>query len=278
MQEHSWDNRIYYRVNELKADQITLVFVHGVSGSSSAWWPYEKIFENKYNVLTYDIRGHGLSKKYPNYKDYKIENFVQDLQGLVNHLGIKKFVLISNSFGGLIHEEYLKVYRDRVAANIFTSPEIFLNKTTLIKWGKPILAILTTILRILPCSLKPRGHVDYSKYKNSTDWSIGRNWADMSNTGFRAHFFTLRQSMKVVGNYEFEKINIPTLVMHGENDTMVPIKNSMEIARQIKNAKFMEISGVDHNTAHNAVREMSELIETFLTENQSKILGSEPAV
>ena len=63
---------------------LTLVFAHGVSGSSSAWWPYEKIFENKYNVLTYDIRGHGLSKKYPNYEDYEIKNFVKDFHDLID--------------------------------------------------------------------------------------------------------------------------------------------------------------------------------------------------
>ena len=68
MKEHFFEDRIYYRTNEFKSDRLTLVFVHGVSGSSSAWLPYEKIFENKYNVLTYDIRGHGLSKKYPHYE------------------------------------------------------------------------------------------------------------------------------------------------------------------------------------------------------------------
>ena len=58
---------IYYRINDFKPDRATLVLIHGASGSSSAWWPYEKMFENKYNMLTYDIRGHGMSKKYPNY-------------------------------------------------------------------------------------------------------------------------------------------------------------------------------------------------------------------
>ena len=99
MQEHIFDNRIYYRTNEFQPGRPTLVFAHGVSGSSSAWLPYEKIFENKYNILTYDIRGHGLSKKYPHYEDYEIKKFAEDLHDLVSSLGITKFVLVSNSFG-----------------------------------------------------------------------------------------------------------------------------------------------------------------------------------
>ena len=102
MKEHIFDDRIYYRTNEFKPDRLTLVFSHGVSGSSSAWIPYEKIFENKYNILFYDIRGHGKSKKYPNYSDYEIKNFAEDLHDLITHLKIKKFILISNSFAGLI--------------------------------------------------------------------------------------------------------------------------------------------------------------------------------
>ena len=91
MQEHYLDkDKIYYRTNEFKPGRLTLVFVHGVSGSSSAWFNYEPIFENKYNILIYDIRGHGLSKKYPNYEDYAIKNFANDLAALVKYLQIKK--------------------------------------------------------------------------------------------------------------------------------------------------------------------------------------------
>lgn len=270
MQEHFWNNRIYYRTNEWQPGRTTLIFIHGVSGSSSAWWPYEKIFEGGYNILNYDIRGHGRSKKYPNYEDYRISNFVQDLEDLVNHLGVKQAVLISNSFGGLIHLEYLKSHGDSVPANVFTSPEVYLYDLPAAKILRPALALLGSILRFLPASLTPRGHVDYGKYIGSTDWHLGRNWADMRNTGFRAHFFTLRQSMRRGQEYGLAKITAPTLVIHGGEDTMVPIRNAARLAEGVKGAEFMEISGVDHNTVHNAVRKMSELIESFLARSKGR--------
>jgi pimeloyl-ACP methyl ester carboxylesterase len=266
------EDEIYYRTNEFKPDRTTLVFAHGVSGSSSAWWPYEKTFESKYNIINYDIRGHGVSKKYPHYADYEIKNFVDDLHKLVTHLNISKFVLISNSFAGLVHIEYLKSYKDTVTANIFTSPEVYLNTTFISKIFKIILVILTNILKILPFNSKPRGHVDYKKYIGSTDWSIGRNMADMLNTGFHAHFFTLRQSFVFDHEYALEKINVPTLVIHGEKDTMVPIKNVVMLSKNIKNAEFISIKNVDHNTVHNAVKEMSESIETFLEKNKNNLI------
>ena len=264
MNGHIFDNKIYYRTNDFQPGRPTLVFAHGVSGSSSAWLPYEKIFENKYNVLTFDIRGHGLSKKYPRYEDYEIKNFVSDLHNLVVGLNISKFILISNSFAGLVHLEYLKLYPETVTANIFTSTEIYLNESFSLRVMRAGAEILTTIIGVLPWNSKPRGHVDYSRHPNSTDWDIKRNQADMRNTGLRAHFYTLRQSLNPDQKYDLEKITAPTLVIHGEKDTMVPIKNAIEMSEKIVGAEFVSIPNVDHNTVHNAVPKMSEAIEKFV--------------
>jgi len=271
VQENIFENRIYYRTNKFKPDKLTLVFIHGVSGSSSAWLPYEKIFDNKYNILTYDIRGHGLSKKYPNYEDYEIKNFATDFHDLLNYLNIQKFVLISNSFGGLVALEYLKLYPETVLANIFTSPEIYINKGFMAKIIRPVMKVLTETISLFPYNSKPRGRVDYKKYIGSTDWSIGRNLADIRNTGLRAHFYTLRQSFNKNQEYNLEKINVPTLIMHGEKDSMVPLKNAIKMSKKIKNSEFVKIPNIDHNTAHNAVKIMSENIEAFLEKNRNML-------
>jgi pimeloyl-ACP methyl ester carboxylesterase len=272
MKEYFLENKeIYYRKNDFMDGRPTLVFVHGVSGSSSAWWPYEKIFKDKYNILTYDIRGHGLSKKFPNYSDYKVENFASDLHNLISYLNISKFVLISHSFGTLVAAEYIRNWRDTVSANVFLSPEIHLDGELSAKIYRPILKILTGIIKLMSFNPKPRGHVDYSKHINSTDWNIKRNIADMKNTGLHAHFYTLRQSMAPGQDYCLDKICAPTLIMHGEKDTMAPIKNSIKMSREIKNCKFISIPDIDHNTVHNAVGKLSEAIRNFIEEQKMVI-------
>jgi pimeloyl-ACP methyl ester carboxylesterase len=270
MQEHIFEDRIYYRTNEFKTDRLTLVFAHGVSGSSSAWLPYEKIFENKYNVLTYDIRGHGKSKKYPNYEDYEIKNYVSDFHDLLTHLNISKFVLISSSFATVIAQEYLKQYRETVTALIFTSTEAFDDNDFKLKIIRPILKIGTNILSFLPFNPKPRGHVDYSKTKNS-DWSIERTLADMRNTGLRPQFYTIRQSFLPGQEHSLEKINVPTLIIHGEKDSIIPIKNAIAFSKKIKNVEFVTIPNFDHDIHHNAVKEMSQAIESFIEKNKNML-------
>ncbi|MEI6281040.1 MAG: alpha/beta hydrolase [bacterium] len=260
---------IYYRMNEFNPERLTLVFAHGASGSSSAWIPYEKIFENKYNILFYDIRGHGKSKKYPNYEDYAVKNFTTELHDLITYLKIEKFILISNSFACLIHLEYLKQYPGTIIANVFTSPEIYLTNGL---WVKIIRAFLklTIILKLIPFNPKIKGQINYTKHIGSTDWDISRNLADIRNTGLHAHFYTLRQSFLPSNEYSFEQINIPTLIVHGEKDSMIPIKNSILLAKKIKNSQFVSIPNVDHNTVHNGVKIISEAMESFIEKNKAR--------
>lgn len=62
MQEYIYSpKKIFYKKNEFKPGRPALVFVHGLSDSSSAWLPYEKKFEAQSNILTFDLRGHGYS-------------------------------------------------------------------------------------------------------------------------------------------------------------------------------------------------------------------------
>lgn len=269
MKEYYLDNdRIYYRKNDFNVDRLTLVFVHGVSGSSSAWLNYEPIFENKYNILIYDIRGHGMSKKYPKYADYTIENFANDLDTLIKYLQIKKFILITNSFGGMIGLKYTEKHQDNLLVNIMTSPEIFLNEGTMGKILRSIFWLITQIVSILPWNPQPRGHVDYSKYINVSEWDIGRNWADMKNTGLRAHMYTLRHSFRKKQEYNLQNIHVPTLIIHGEKDSMVPIKNVLRLKEKIPKAEMVIVPNATHDSARNNVKEVSLAIESFIQKNK----------
>ncbi|MSU44716.1 alpha/beta hydrolase [Candidatus Nomurabacteria bacterium] len=267
MQECLFKDEIYYRTNEFRPDRTTLVFVHGLVGSSSAWIPYEKIFEKKYNILTYDIRGHGKSRKFRNYSDYEIKYFADDLRDLISYLKIEKFILISHSFATLIAGEYIKLYPEHVAGIVFLSPMFDLEKGFVGKILRPILK-LTKIFNSFPFNAKPRGHVDYGKHPNSTDWDIKRTIADVKNTTLRVHMYILRQSLILEQEYFLEKIKVPTLIMHGLRDTMVPVKKAISLSQKIQNAEITIIPDTDHILVLNNVKEIANTLESFIEKNK----------
>jgi len=265
--EHFFKDNIYYRTNELKKGRITLVFIHGLTGSSSSWSSYEKIFENKYNLLTFDIRGHGKSKKFPHCSDYEIKHFANDLHDLISHLNMSKFVLISHSFGTLIAAEYIKLHGENVAVNIFLSPAFDSEKGLMAKIARPILK-LSKIFSLFPFNPRPGHHVEYTKHPNTTDWDIKRFYADIPNTTLRVHLYCLRQLMLLEQEYFLEKIKIPTLIVHGMKDTMAKMENSITLSKKIKNSELALIPNTNHFFVLNNTKETSEILESFIEKNK----------
>jgi pimeloyl-ACP methyl ester carboxylesterase len=257
---------IYYRINEFQDDRPTLVFIHGLSGSSSAWLEYEKEFEKKYNLVFFDLRGHGKSLRFPKYKDYEIANFADDLCELISRLKIEKFVLISHSFGALVALEFLTKHQDKVMAAVFLSPSFSVKNRKAALVIRPLLAA-AKLFDLIPYSSKAGGHVDYSKYKNTGDWNIRRTIADSFNTGLRSYLFSARQTYKVDYENFLEKIKMPVLLVHGKKDTIFPAENSIIMSQKIKNSKIIFLDKADHIVVLNNFSEVSEIIDDFIRGN-----------
>lgn len=263
MTEEYLDNRIFFRKNKFEAARRTLVFVHGLSGSSSAWIEYEKKFEQDYNLLFFDLRGHGKSLKPKEYDEYTIEKFADDLVELIRHLKIEKFILISHSFGALIALEYLGRYQKLLEAIILLSPNYQIDRRPAAKLLKPFLK-LTYLFPALPFSQQAKGHIDYSKYINTGDWNARRMLADINNTSLRVYLYCTRQSYKFNKEHLLPKINIPCLIIHGKKDTIFPPENSHEMAKRIKNARLVIMPEADHIIVLNHFKKVSMEIEKFI--------------
>lgn len=255
-------NKIYYRVNEFKPGRPTLVFVHGLSGSSSAWIKYEKKYEDKFNLLTFDLRGHGKSPRFFKYEDYKIENFAEDIYELIKFLEIKEFILAGHSFGALIVLEFIKKHQQMVKAIILLSPSASVHKRILAKIIKPLLS-LSRLISWLPFFPKKGGHVDYGRFKNTGDWNIFRMFADIRNTGLNVYLYGSRQAYKFNCEKLLSEIYISTLIIHGKKDTIFPVANSIVMSEKIKNSRIILLENADHIIVLNNFSEISGAIEDF---------------
>lgn len=267
MQESFFTDRgIYYRRNEYNADRQTLVFIHGVSGSSSAWLKYEDKFKDKYNILSLDLRGHGKSLKPQNCEDYKIELFVEDIYLLLQSLGINKCIIISHSFGSIIALSFLDKHQDIASKIILLSPQYSVNQMLSAKIIKPFIYGLAAILP-KPQPRKLGTHIDYSKYLNTKDWNIPRTIADVRNTGIRIYLYCAKQTYDFDGQNILNRINIPTLIVHGRNDSIFPIKYAVDMNSKIKGSKMSVVEGSDHILVLNNFEEVSRIIEDFIKQN-----------
>ena len=91
------DFDIYY---EVIGEGEPLLFLHGLACSSASWETQVSMFSEHYQVITFDLRGHGQSSKLPG--PYSIEMFVADTVELIKSLGLGPAHVVGHSLGGMI--------------------------------------------------------------------------------------------------------------------------------------------------------------------------------
>jgi pimeloyl-ACP methyl ester carboxylesterase len=256
------DNGVYFRHNELVAGRPVLVFVHGFTGSSSAWAGYEEELGQKYNLVFFDWRGHGKSKKYSHCGDYRIENIVRDLADIFGALRVSEAIIISHSYGSLIAIDFYAKYPHLVRGLVFLAPDYRVGEALWIKLGHFLMSNMPVGL------LKTRAgeygaHLDYSRLPTG-DWSFKRIFADIRNTTFQTYCCYFRQIDKFNAKEIVPGIIVPVLIIHGAKDTIFPAKNSSLMAKKIKNARLEIIPGANHILVLNNTAQIIEQIDIFV--------------
>lgn len=262
MLEYYFDNRIYYRRNEFRPGRATLMFIHGLSGNSFAWKPYEKLLEGKYNLVAFDLRGHGASVKLKRYNDYRPDRFCQDLRSLALSLGISSFILVSHSYGGCIALEFLDRYPEMAAGAIFLSPNYCIKKMLRSRLMRPVFAI-GRMFAFLPVGSAKACHVDYSRYRNTGDWNLRRIWADVLCTSLKVCIYSFKQANEICLEAILGRVRVPVAIVHGKKDSVFPLERSLEMARKIKNARIKILAKADHILVLNNVDEVCQEIDDF---------------
>jgi pimeloyl-ACP methyl ester carboxylesterase len=251
---------IAYRTNRFDPARQTLVFVHGLSGTCSAWEPFEKALENSYNIVTYDLRGHGLSTKYLKYTDYALNNFADDLHALLTHLGIVSCELIAHSMGATVAVAYLHYYPGTVKSMLFLAPNY---KQHSLAGSFNLRALDTAIqffssLQFIP---KPGHRIDYSRFGYSPDISLKRIVPEIKDMTLRVYLYCLRQLYGFTHDSWWSEIAVPVTIVHGTHDFFVPYRFGAELSEVIPNSKLITLQNANHMLVLNNKKEIIELIK-----------------
>jgi pimeloyl-ACP methyl ester carboxylesterase len=255
---------LYYRTNEFRSDRQTLVFIHGVTGSSSAWKKYEAAFKDTYNILTFDLRGHGKSKKYKRYEDYSIHTFSEDIVAMLSDLAINKFVLVSHSFGTIIAVDFLRKHQTRVTKAVFLSP---IGNLKQMRWSRlihEVSLLLALLYRFWPFYRSHGSQIDYSRFPNSGDWNVPRLLADLSNTGLRIFLYCFIHLYYYSHEQYWSRVTVPSLILHGKKDTISSVHAAEKIASEIERSDLVLLEQANHILVLNNFEEVSSQLKKFI--------------
>ena len=268
-QENSGNIDLYY---EDHGTGKPVVLVHGWPLSGRSW---EKqvpaLFDAGYRVITYDRRGFGESSKPTSGYDY--DTFAQDLHKLVTKLDLREFALVGFSMGGGEVARYLGTYgTERVSKAVFISSiPPFLLKTSDNPEGVDG-AVFESIKKAIVADrpaflsqfLSNFYNVDTLGGKLISDQAVQLSWNIAAGASPKGTLDCVAAWLTDFRN-DLKRIDIPTLVIHGDADRILPISATGKRTPEfVKGSKLVVVEGGPHGVTWTHAEKVNHELLGFL--------------
>jgi non-heme chloroperoxidase len=247
-----------------------VTFSHGWPLSSDAW-DGQMLFlaQNGFHVVAHDRRGHGRSSQASSGND--MNGYADDLAAVIEALDLKDITLVGHSTGGGEVARYIARHgTKRVVRTVLIAavPPIML-KTPANPEGLPIEAfdnLRRGITKDRSQFYKDLAVQFYGANRPGANVSQGildQFWLWSMQAGLKNAYESIKAFSETDFTEDLKKIDVPTLVMHGEDDQIVPVKDSAKkSARLIRGAKEIYYPGAPHGlTATHQDRVNADLLE-----------------
>jgi len=232
-----------------------IVFSHGWPLSADDWDGQMLFFlSHGYRVIAHDRRGHGRSTQTSDGHD--MDHYADDLAAVTEHLNLKDAIHVGHSTGGGEVAHYLARHgesRVAKAALISAVPPLML-KTAANPGGLP-----KEVFEGLQAQLAANRSEFYRDLASGPFYGFNRPGAKFSEAivqnwwrqgmmgGAKAHYDGIVAFSETDFTEDLKKISVPVLVMHGEDDQIVPFADAGPLtAKLLKNATTKFYPGFPH--------------------------------
>lgn len=257
------DLNIYYEVQGNTSSQETLVFLNGLTQSTVSWLFVLPYFKEKYKIILLDFIFQGQSDKAEHWRDF--DQHANDVKHVLQQEKINKATIIGLSYGSMVAQNFAVNHPNFVNKLILIST--FAHKTPYyeaieLSWWRALEfggynlmldIMLPSVLSedyfshpIIPIQMMKEARLDAQQNKQA--------------------IFNLMQATKERKDYRpnLEKINVPTLIIQGEKDLLLPVHLANEVNKHIKDSKIKVIANAGHTLNLEHVPEVCGYVKEFL--------------
>ncbi|WP_404285845.1 alpha/beta fold hydrolase [Microvirga sp. RSM25] len=249
-----------------------IVFSHGWPLSGDAWDAQMMFFgERGYRVIAHDRRGHGRSTQ--TWTGNDMDTYADDLAALIEELNLRDIIIIGHSTGGGEVTRYIGRHgTQRVAKIVLVGaiPPLML-KTETNPNGLPIEVF--DDLRKSTYENRSQYFYDlsipfYSYNRDGAKVSEGIRmnfWLQGMQAGIKPAYDCIKQFSETDLTEDLKKFDVPTLILHGDDDQIVPIVASAMISSKIvPNATLKVYPGSPHGLAQVQADRFNNDVLTFI--------------
>jgi non-heme chloroperoxidase len=251
-----------------------VVFSHGWPLSADAWED-QMVFlaAHGYRAIAHDRRGHGRSSQ-PS-KGNNMDTYADDLATLVEALDLKKAIHVGHSAGGGEVARYIGRYgtnRVSKAVLIAAVPPLML-KTEANPGGLPIEAfdeIRVGVLADRAQFFRNLAVTFYGANRPGSSVSQGLRdsfWLQAMRSGFIGVLDCIKAFSETDFIADLKKFDVPTLILHGDDDQIVPIANSAQLSSKIVQGATLKVyPGASHGLCSTHKKQLNADLLAFIHE------------
>ncbi len=251
---------------EDSADRVPVLWLHGFPLNNTMWDMQVSGLSDIARMITPDLRGHGLTEP-TDTTPYTMELLATDCVRLLDHVGYAGPVVIGGlSMGGYLAFEICRRFPERVAGLILAATKAT-NDTDEIKAVRDESARVALAEGVAPIAagLLPKL---LAPHKYDEDPDLVEFLQDMMLATSPAGIVGAQAAMRdrPDSTPDLPDLNIPTLIVHGDEDQLIPLAEAQAMAAGIPNAELVIIPGAGHmpnleqpTVFNDAVREFLEL-------------------
>lgn len=267
---------------ETRGNGEPLVFLYGIGCLMNHWLPQTNYFSKNFSVINYDYRAHQKSETPLHIETMTVESIAKDTIKLCKNLNLENTTFIGHSFGC---QALMKVYelepslvKNLVFINGFASNPLdgmFGNDL-----ASQAFDLIKSVFDLAPKQIswlwKLGVNNPISMYLSGLAGGFNLNLTQLKDIEIYARaiahidieaFLTLFQDMiDFDGRPIFKTINVPTLIISGDHDSVTPFKYQEEMHRLIKNSEFLKVPMGSHCTQLDMPELVNLRIEKFLSE------------
>lgn len=224
----------------------TIVFIHGLLGSRLNWEKQTSSPElQRYRMVTYDLRGHGLSDKPENVAAYTDgRRYADDLAAVLKAIGSKHPVLVGWSLGAVVMSNYLAAYGDAdIGGVMYVDGVIELNATLITPHPTVYAGLASDDLKTHLDAVRTFLALCFHSRPDTAAFELL-----LSNAALASWTMTrATPSLTVAVAEGLPKAQVPVLMLYGSKDELVQVEPSIARAKQLN---VLSQSKVYENSGH----------------------------